>query len=481
MRCRIIPFILPAFLFLWASCSDDDSFSTSPSHILSFSTDTVRLDTVFSNVPTATTVFRVYNRSGAGLRCTNVRLRQGNQTGFLVNVDGANLGKTEGYRTSDVEIRNKDSINVFVALTSPLSHQVNPKAVEDDLLFTLESGVEQKVCLQAWAWDATKLTHTTLTHDTTLSDPAPIIIYGGITVGEGATLTISPGTTLYFHDKAGIDVHGKLVCEGTPTANIVLRGDRLDKIFPYLPYDRISGQWKGLRFHKTSYENRISYTDIHGANDAIVCDSSDASQLKLTLLSTTVHNSKGTGVLSYNSRIEVKNCQITNALSACMAIYGGSALLLHNTIAQLYPFDSNRGSALFIGNRMGDKIFPLQDFRCINTLVTGYADDVINGDDRKEGTPFNYRFENCLLRTPEVKDDATHYSHIIWENVSDTVAAGWKNFKEVDTRLFRYDFRLSKKSLAIDKADATHSLPTDKDGQPRDGKPDIGCYEYKKD
>ena len=86
-----------------AACTDDDTFTTSPSNLLTFSTDTIRMDTVFSTVPTSTRTFWVYNRSGDGIRCTNVRLVNGNQTGFRVNVDGEYLSPTAGYQVHDVE------------------------------------------------------------------------------------------------------------------------------------------------------------------------------------------------------------------------------------------------------------------------------------------------------------------------------------------------------------------------------------------
>ena len=80
------------------SCTDDDDFTTSPANCLDFSLDTVRLDTVFSQVPTATKTFWVYNHSGSGIRCSSVRLEKGNQTGFRVNVDGVYLGASaEGF------------------------------------------------------------------------------------------------------------------------------------------------------------------------------------------------------------------------------------------------------------------------------------------------------------------------------------------------------------------------------------------------
>lgn len=74
---------------LLASCADDESFSTSRGDVLSFSVDTLKMDTTFSNVPTPTRSFWVYNRTGKALRCQSVRLENGNQKGYRVNVDGS--------------------------------------------------------------------------------------------------------------------------------------------------------------------------------------------------------------------------------------------------------------------------------------------------------------------------------------------------------------------------------------------------------
>ena len=147
-------FFFLSVVMLMVACTDDDTFTTSRSNLLSFSTDTLRLDTTFSNDPTSTKTFSVYNKSGNGLRLTNVRLAQGNQTGFRVNVDGVELSAENGYQVSDLEVRNKDSIQVFVEMTSPLNNALTPQEVSDNLLFTLESGVQQKVNLSAYSWDA---------------------------------------------------------------------------------------------------------------------------------------------------------------------------------------------------------------------------------------------------------------------------------------------------------------------------------------
>ena len=187
---------------------------------------------------------------------------------------------------------------VFVELTTPKNGKTNPQLVEDNLVFTLESAVQQKVNLKAYSWDAELLKNIEVKHDTTIQSTKPIVVQGGIKVNEGATLTIGAGTTLYFSNKAGIDVHGQLKIAGTADKIVTLRGDRLDYMFDYLPYDRVSGQWQGIHFNTSSYDNEINFADIHSTYNGIVCDSSDVNRTTLSLHRSTIHNCQGYGLLA---------------------------------------------------------------------------------------------------------------------------------------------------------------------------------------
>ena len=469
------------------SCSDDDSFTTSSNNLLTFSVDTIRMDTVFSKVPTSRRSLWVYNKSGDGIRCTSVRLVNGNRSGFRVNVDGTYLGKESGYQTSDVEIRNKDSIFINIELTSPQNNKIGPQYMEDDLVFVLESGVEQKVNLNAYSWDADIIRNLCIKNDTVISSDRPIVVYGNMTIDSLATATIVPGTTIYFHSGSGLDVYGRLLAEGTAEKNIVFRGDRTDKMFDYLPYDMVSGQWNGIHFHSSSFQNLMSYTDTHGTFDGIVCDSSDVSKLKLALYNSIVHNCQGYGLKSVNSVVDVRNCQLTNALKDCVAIYGGGALFLNCTIAQFYPFDTNYGAALRFTNGIEDEDgkhdYPLYQMDCINSLVTGYADDVVMGVVRDSTVAYSYKFVSSILRIDSLEENE-NIRNVIWENVDsvdiDTVSGGEKNFRLVDRYKQHYDFHLSERSRAIGAAttEAEYAMPIDRDGRRRDDRPDIGCYEF---
>ena len=448
---RIFLYIFILCAVLVVACQDDDSFTTSPTATLSFSTDPVKMDTVFSTVGSRTYDFWVYNRSRKGVRVKNVRLAQGNQTGFRVNVDGSYLDNTTGSIVNDLEVRSKDSIRVFVELTAPENHLDSPLMIEDDLIFTLESGMEQRIALRGYAWDAVIYKdELRIRHDTLIESRKPIVLMQGLRVDSTATLVLK-GTTLYFHGGAGLDVYGTLQADSS-----VFRGDRLDRMFSYLPYDRVSGQWNGIHIYSSSYENMFIDSEIRNAVDGIVCDSAAFSPLKqrLYMERTVVHNCAGTGIQTFNSYVGLSHCQFTNTQGDCAAFYGGAVILHQCTLAQFYPFTANRGAALRFSNYYNDYSYPLEIIRVTNSIVTGYADDVVMGDAHENDsiTAFSYYFENSLLRTPIVKNaqeepDTINFVSVRWETPKDSIQ-GKQHFRLIDEQNLRYDFHLDSLSTA---------------------------------
>ncbi|MDE6646858.1 MAG: right-handed parallel beta-helix repeat-containing protein, partial [Prevotella sp.] len=302
---RLFLFVTTLTLLLTA-CTDTDSFTADRNQRLTFQQDTVWLDTLFTGVPSATYGFWVHNRSADGLRISTVRLERGNQTGFRVNVDGTFLNPV----AQDLEVRKGDSLLVFVELTAYENHSDEPRRVDDNLLFTLESGVVQRVNLCAYSWDAERLTSLHVERDTTLTSVRPLVVYGdGITVAPGATLTLR-NTTLYFHGDARLRVEGRLVVE-----HCVLRGDRLDRMFSYLPYDRISGQWRGIEVAKGAAGCWLTDTEVRNAWDALTADST-----RVVLSNSVLHNSRGHGLYAKDSQVELDGCQLSNAEGDCLSL-----------------------------------------------------------------------------------------------------------------------------------------------------------------
>lgn len=440
MMKRIFLF-LALILGLWA-CQDDDSFTTSSSARLTFSVDTLKMDTLFSGVGSSTYTFWVYNHASDGIRLSSVRLKQGNQTGFRVNVDGTYLDNSLGSVVNDLEVRKGDSIRVFVELTAAENYQEEPQLLEDDLVFRLESGIEQRVHLRSWAWDAVQIDSLRITSDTTIISSKPIVVRHGIRVDSLATLTLK-NTTLYFHDKAGIDVYGTLLAD-----SVVMRGDRLDHMFDYLPYDRVSGQWRGVHFFGSSSGNELVATEIRNAEYGVICDSAafDNEHTRLYLEQSVVHNCKGPGLQAFNAYVGMMMCQFTNTLGDCVSVYGGLAVMNGCTLAQFYPFSGNRGVALRFSNVYQGNAYPLEGLVCLGSIVTGYADDEVMGESGDSLVTFNYQFEHSLLRTPVV-EDTIRFKNIVWESPKDSVQ-GKQHFVLIDETNLKYDFHLDSLSTA---------------------------------
>ena len=421
------------------ACADDDSFSASTGMSLDFPSDTVKLDTVFSRTASSTYTFWVHNRNDKGIKLQSVRLKRGNQTGFRVNVDGIYLDNNNGSQTNDIEIRKNDSILVFVELTPYETCQMAPKEITDELVFLQESGTEESVYLKAWAWDAIKCEEPVVERDSVIESETPIVIYGDFIVKDGVHLTIR-NTTLYFHAGAGMKVYGTL-----HTDNCTMRGDRLDKMFSYLPYDRVPGQWQGVRFYNTSSNNVLNNTQIRNATEGLVCDSSaiDSVGYRLKMQQCVVHNSQGNGIKLTNAHVRLENCQLSNAMGDCLNINGGMVEIVYCTLAQFYPFTGGRGAALRFTNHTS----PLYNIICEGTIITGYDDDVLIGEQATDGTAFNYTFANSLLRTPKI-DDTTHFIDIIWESPNDEIQ-GKAHFIKIDEDNLDYDFHLDALSTAV--------------------------------
>lgn len=464
-------------------CSDDDTFSTSYDSYLTFEVDSLTLDTCFSTIPTPHKKLMIYNFSSDGIRINDVKLEKQNQTGFRVNVNGINLNDLNGYSIKDLEINKGDSVRVFVELTSKNNNATTPQLVSDNLIFSLENGRTQKVNLNAYSWDATILDNYIIGGDTTTVlrnvDGKPTVIYGDLFVDSLATLEVLAGTTLYFHNNAGINVKGTLKLLGEKDNEITLRCDRFDWMVSNLSYDNNPGQWNGIHFYSKSYNNEISYTDIHGGTNAIICDSaSDINSQKLYIRNATIHNMRGYGIYSVNGNIIMENTQISNTLGDCLAFLGGKININQCTIAQYYPFNINRGNALLFANGNNGTEYPLEmDIK--NSIIKGYADDVVIWSHGGTETSLNVKFSHCIVRTtPGEEYNYMFEDCYIEENPEDTLTSARNSFKLFDTENFFYDFTPKNDTYAIGNADATTTLPIDRKGRTRKTeKPDIGCYE----
>jgi len=465
---------------LSVSCDDEETYTTSPSALLDFSADTVRFDTVFTTIGSSTQLFKVYNRGGESLMLPSIRLASGGRSGFRVNVDGMS-----GTEFADVEVRDGDSLYVFVEVTVDPRDEDNPFLLRDSLQFLLQSGLYQQVQLEAYGQDMIVLRGVSFATDTTLTGERPYVVYDSLCVDSGVTLRLSEGVRLHFHSGAFMRVDGTLRAEGSVERPVVFRGDRLDNMFDYLPYDRMDNQWGGIILGASSYDNYLNHADIHSGGWGIRCDSADVALNKLTIENSVIHNVAGDALSAVNGRLWVGNSELTNAGRHCLSVRGGDVQVFFSTLASFSPW-AYQGEAVSLSNEWCPLI--RAEFR--SSIITGrfYSPNDLKlwPTSEPDSLTFNYRFDHCLISVPidSLRGDTLpggRYSNVRVDSVGYEVSR-MKNFPLIDTDIFFYDFSLDSLSQAIgagNRDDALNLYPLDRLGRSRleDEAPDAGAQE----
>lgn len=469
-------------------CKEDVGFSVNPVHRLTFSSDTVRFDTLFTEVSSSTYSFLICNRNKESLLVTHAALSGGEDSPFRINIDGLS-----GTTFNDIVVRGNDSLFVFVEVTVDPRGQDEPFEVCDSLWFALESGIVQQVQLRAYGQDAVVLHGVTIDENTRFTAERPYLIYDSLRVGEGVTLSLDAGTRLYFGEKADLQVYGRLYAEGTVDAPILFRGARTDRMFSYLPYDRLTAQWGGITLHPTSFDNLFVHCDIHSGVYGLRATSNDLSRRKLTVRNSQIHNVDEDALQLTLCNAEFYNSLFTNAGGHCVNILGGQLQFMHCTMANFFPWSSERGEAVNISNYAStDKlIYPLIATTFANCIITGSKDDELMGVVLEKTDSVDYSeyaqfvFTHSLINSKgEAREpDSLHFANIVWEH-KDSTAYGRTNFRKIDHSNFIYDYHLDSLSCArgIGAYSSLLLLQSDKDEQPRssEGPIDVGCYQYVK-
>ena len=200
------------FLGFGSSCRKDE-LTENPSDKLSFSTDSVYFDTVFTTLSSVTKRFRVYNPNNKRIKISSIRLASGSSSLFRINVDGV-----PGTSITDVEIDAGDSIFVFAEVTIDPNNELNPFVVSDSILFET-NGNEQKVLLVAYGRNADFYRPDQFlgngfppfsilpNANTVWTNERPKVIIGYLVVDSAQTLTIEAGTQVYLYNNSGLWVY----------------------------------------------------------------------------------------------------------------------------------------------------------------------------------------------------------------------------------------------------------------------------------
>lgn len=399
-----------AIIGLCSTSCISDSFSTSPSDILTFSRDTVNFDTVFTDLGTPTARLVVANRAKKGVVISSIRLKNP-ESNFQINVDGV-CGKT----FHDVEIWKEDSIYMFIECFIPETGSNEPYRVEDELEF-VTNGVTQTVLLEAYGQNVTRFKAHRISEDTRLTADRPYVVFDSLVVERGATLRIDPDVRLLFHEGAELIVHGSIDACGEPGKMIQFRGDRLDNVLPDIGYDILAGQWKGVRFSRESFENNMEYVDMRSTTDGLRVDScGDTSKLKLRIYNSWLHNSQGHVFEAKYARIEALGACFSESAEGVVSLSGGDNSFVQCTIANNYLFAAISEPLLCLYHCLpkhreenAGNPNPLMSAKFENSIIYGIAGDLNIGD----LTDSNVFFRNVAMKSEGSNDD--NFIDCLWD------------------------------------------------------------------
>lgn len=482
--------------FLFPACDGlEDHYSTNPTYRLSFSTDTLAFDTVFSTIGSTTRQFMIYNRNNEPLNIESVMLASGEATGFRMNLDGR-----KGSLFNNVGILANDSMYVFVEVTVDPNGGNQPLLIQDSVLFTV-NGVRQSVLLEAYGQDVHLCKGgITIEKDSLLAADRPYLIYDSLVIAPDASIQIEPGATFYMHDKANLIVHGSMNASGSIEHPITFRGDRLDYILnDILPYDRTPGQWGGIRFTAESFGNVWENVIVRNGTSGVMCDPSTPDRPKIRIHNSQITNMGGDVFTAFNCDVTATNSEFSNAGGSVLILSGGSYYLAHCTVAN-YMSLTQRGAAsaspldskslhLLHNTAVGEAPpYPILQAHFDNCLIdgsfsagnplsaTGEIGIVASATNEEED--FDYRFNHCVLKAQSIESE--HFIETLFINPQEPpyrMTGGEAN-------KYIYDFRLNSVSApGVGQADLeiAREYPMDRYGVNRLSNPNgptIGAYEF---
>tara|TARA_B110000902_G_scaffold238134_1_gene285756 strand:- start:83 stop:1645 length:1563 start_codon:yes stop_codon:yes gene_type:complete len=423
-------------LIFWSSCRKDFVFTPS-SGSLSFSKDTVYLDTVFSNIGSSTYTLKVYNNSDTNILIPSLKLSNGQDSNYRLNVDGMiGNGTLIGKEFENVELLAQDSMFVFIETTIDIQPLVanetqflytdaiefgtgaNTQKVElvtlvkdaifiypnkdegviETLLFDVDGdGVDDETTLQGRFLEDSELTFT---------NEKPYLIYGYAAVDTGKTLNINPGARVHFHADSGLLIteNASLHINGLPSLDpelleneVIFEGDRLEPL-----YENISGQWQTIWLFSGSTDNIINYATIKNGTIGILSDGNQDDSTKLKITNSQIYNHSNFGVLGRATSIKAENLVINNSgLSSFAGTFGGNYNVTHSTIVNYWSSSFRQFPALLLNNFIVDA----ENTVTTNPLMSAnFTNCIIYGNDSPElllenenSEDFNFKFTNSLI------------------------------------------------------------------------------------
>jgi hypothetical protein len=459
--------IVTIFILLY-SC-EKEKVNSSGDKALRFSTSMITFDTLFTSVGSATKNLRVVNQTNNDLNISSIKLAGGEESDFKLNINGEVVNEK-----SNVRVSAKDSIYIFVEATLNKTKKRLPLVAEDSILFRIDD-TEQKVKLIAWGQDF-NLIKSEIIKTAVWTNEKPYLVYNYAYVDSGQVLTIEPGTTIFFHNGAGLYVKGTLNVKGSFEEPVEFKSDQPETIT-----NDDHEKWNGIILFSGSHNNKIDYAIIKNANIGLQVGTIEHNGFASVVLSNSrLENMYWSGIWAMKSKILAYNCVISNVRYYNTALLlGGDYQFYHTTFANYYnnPTAGMRTTeTLVVSNYLVDNktgvryVGDMKEAIFGNCIVTGNrANELLVSMDKRGGA--NYSFDRSLIQISDTFKIAepSRFNEVL-RNVNPRFKDPYNGNFELDTLSIVKDFG----KPAYGKV-----YPYDINGVSRmdDAGPDLGAFE----
>jgi hypothetical protein len=371
---------------------------------LQFSDDTIEFDTLFNTIGSVTKTLKAYNRNSDDINVSEIYLAGNGMSDFRLNINGLRSNSDR-----NVVIRAHDSIYLFIEITMD---QGKNYIMERDSIVFKTGDFSQDVDLVAWGRDVVKSEGGVIGQDTSFNQTFPYIFFSSVYVSEGATLTLPPGTELYFQKGAGLYVDGTLIADGDAYTPVVLSGNRIEELYEDLP-----GQWDGVYLRSNTQNNILDYVEIRNAVTGLQVGDPDSfdDHPALQMTNCIIENVTYIGLNAWGADLTVVNSLISNCGFYAVKINGGGTChFYHSTIANFYNYRSRFEPSLFLSNKAdynGNELIADLDFRYLNGIIWGFNQDELEIADPSPATANDYIFDYVVIKATKGQADTTDKTH----------------------------------------------------------------------
>jgi len=388
MKIRLL--LLLSIVIFFSACEKDEEITTDPDARLSFSIDSILFDTVFTSVGSASRRLKIYNPNPRAVLITQIRLGGGNTSAYSLNINGQ-----AGSETSLLKLNGRDSMNIFIKVNINPDDQKLPFLVKDSIGIFYQ-GQRQNIPLVAYGQNANFIVNGSIKSNTTWDNRLPYIIYKSLSIEEGATLQIQPGSKILFHRNATMNIKGTLSVNGTRKDSVVFASDRLEQLYAEEP-----GQWNGLHFYPQSKNNHIHHAIIKNAVVGITCDSlSTTREPKLLLTNSMVKNMTVVGFLGYQTSLAGFNNLFHNCGQYLLYVAGGGKYdLKQNTFAGFSLQFARKSPSLYFTDYISSQQANHLELVLQNNLIWGSLPDELTVEKKATGTNIVTDIRNNLIRS----------------------------------------------------------------------------------